>query len=183
MNIQLSIKIICLTLCIFLSSSAVYAQKVDFGGKVTFTSDATLEMITASSDKMVGTIDLKAKTFAFKVAARSFKGFNSSVQNEHFHENYIESTKYPYLSYSGKLLDDIPLSKDGTYEIRSKGFFEIHGVKKERILKNKITIKGNIIKITSSFTITLVDYKIEIPKVVNKKIAESIDVVINVQSI
>ncbi len=53
----------------------------------------------------------------------SFQGFNSTLQREHFNENYIESDKYPEARFSGKVIEDIDFSKDGTYIIRAKGNF------------------------------------------------------------
>ena len=51
---------------------------------------------------------------------RSFQGFNSPLQKEHFNENYVESDKFPDASFKGKVIEDVDLSKDGTYEVRAK---------------------------------------------------------------
>lgn len=65
---------------------------------------------------------------------------------------------------------------DGVYEVRSKGNFIIHGINKERILKNKIIVQNGKVSIESSFTIFLLDYNITIPHIVHKKIAEEIQI-------
>ncbi|MBK9733473.1 MAG: YceI family protein [Saprospiraceae bacterium] len=112
---------------------------------------------------------------------RSFNGFNSALQQEHFNENYLESDKFPTATYVGKLLDPIDLSKDASYQVRTKGIFTIHGVGMERILKHEITIKNKLLLLRSSFIISLEDYNISIPSIVNKKIAEEINVSLEAQ--
>ncbi len=169
-----------LFICIFCFSltSLLYSQtsKISFSGKVKFLSDAPLEMIKAESNQLTGIVDMAESKFAFSVRLKSFDGFNSALQKEHFHENYMESDKYPTLTYAGKLLDKPDLTSDGMYEVRSKGNFIIHGINKERILKNKIIVQNGRVSIESSFTIFLLDYNITIPRIVHKKIAEEIQI-------
>src|SRR5262245_21481143 len=62
-------------------------------GIISFRSDAPLEVIKATSEKLHGRIDPVRRTFAFKVLIRSFEGFNSPLQQVHFYENYLESDK------------------------------------------------------------------------------------------
>lgn len=162
----------------FILGTAIHgeAQKVLFKGVVDFVSEAPLEIIRAESSKLSGIIDITNQSFAFSVDVASFEGFNAALQKEHFHENYMESKKFPKLTYVGILLDKIDFTRDGVYECRSKGKFIIHGVEKERILKNIITIKNGVVGITTKFNIALVDHKINIPKIVYKKIAEEINI-------
>ena len=94
-------------------------------GTVSFTSDAPLEIIKASSDKLVGALDTKKKEFYFRVNMSTFYGFNSALQREHFNENYMESHKYPKTTFKGKIIEDIDFTKAGTYNIRAKGKLNI----------------------------------------------------------
>jgi hypothetical protein len=55
----------------------------------------------------------------------------------------------------------------------------IHGVTKERIIKSQITVKDGVFKVEASFPILLSEYNIAIPKVVQQKIAEEIQILIN----
>jgi hypothetical protein len=75
----------------------------------------------------------------------------------------------PTITYTGKLLDDISLNKDGKYQVRTKGKFTIRGITKERILNHDVTVTNGQIQIVSSFKILLEDYNITIPKIVHKK--------------
>jgi len=145
-------------------------------GAVKFVSEAPLEIIKASSKKLNGILDTKSKSFIFKVAMSSLDGFNSPLQKIHFNENYIESDKYPHAKFKGKIIEDINFSKSGSYNVRAKGKFSIHGVEKSRIIKCKLNINGKRITVSSKFTVLLADHDIEIPTIVNQKLAEKINV-------
>ena len=58
---------------------------------------------------------------------------------------------------------------------------EIHGVKQELIIPCKLDIQDNIVTITSEFDISLSDFNIKIPKIVNQKISNNI--LINVDAL
>ncbi|HEX5155432.1 MAG TPA: YceI family protein [Parafilimonas sp.] len=148
-------------------------------GQIAFRSDAPLETIKAVSNDLIGLLDINKKNFSFKIDVHSFKGFNSPLQKEHFNENYMESDKYPYASFSGKIIEDVDLSVDGTYEVRAKGNLLIHNVTQERIIKSNITVKKNVITVNSGFTVLLSEHDIPIPKVVYQKLADEIKVEVN----
>ncbi len=147
-------------------------------GHISFKSDAPLEVITASSSKLDGVIDNKSLAFAFKVQILTFNGFNNGLQRQHFYENYMETSKYPEASFSGKIIELIDLSVPGTYEVRAKGQLNIHGRIKERILKVELISDGKEIKANSQFMVPLTDHQIEVPKIVNQKIAQEIAVTV-----
>ncbi|HXL57916.1 MAG TPA: YceI family protein, partial [Chitinophagaceae bacterium] len=116
--------------------------------------------------------------FSFKIPMRSFQGFNSPLQREHFNENYMESDKYPEASFKGKIIEDQDLSVDGTYELRAKGTLTIHGIAQERIIKSDVTVSNKKITIKSGFSVLLSDHNIPIPKIVYQKLANEIKVVL-----
>jgi polyisoprenoid-binding protein YceI len=145
-------------------------------GVTKFTSEAPLEMIKAQSNKTVGAVDFSNKNVAFAIAITTFEGFNSALQKEHFLENYMEAQKYPKATFKGKIIEDVDCKKDGTYSVRAKGIFNIHGIDKEKIVKVKMVVKGGSIDIDSDFEVPLADHDIRIPKIVNQKIASIISV-------
>lgn len=148
-------------------------------GNISFRSDAPLEVIKATSEELTGVIETEKKQFAFSLKIKSFKGFNSAMQREHFNENYLESDKYPDATFIGKIIEDVDFTKNGSTMVRAKGILNIHGVPKERIIKSEMTIKNGIISIKSNFTVQLSDHNIPIPKVVHEKLASEIKVEVN----
>lgn len=150
-------------------------------GTINFRSDAPLEFIRASSKELKGAIDTDKKTFAFKIRIRSFEGFNSPLQREHFNENYMQSEKYQEAAFAGKIIEDINFNTPGKYSIRAKGILSIHGIDQERIIKSELEVRESSIFIKSSFTVLLNDHKILIPKVVSEKLVNEIKVDISAE--
>ncbi len=145
-------------------------------GYVSFRSEAPLEIIQAESRQLRGMVDSEEQTFAWTVEIRSFAGFNSPLQHEHFNENYLESKRYPRASFSGKIIETVDFSKDGTYSVRAKGKLQIHGREQERIVKGQLVVSGNRLRIQADFSVLLSDHDIRIPKIVYQKIAEEVQV-------
>lgn len=161
------------------SSQAVYETSK---GSVSILSDAPLEAIKAGSSKLRGIVNFNENKFAFTLDVKSIVGFNSDLQQEHFHENYLESNKYPSASFSGKLIDRIDPNQ-ATQTIRAKGILEIHGIKKERIIPIEVVKTSKGYKISSNFNVALEDHGIEIPRIVHQKIAEVIEISISAELI
>jgi hypothetical protein len=145
-------------------------------GEINFASNAQLEMIRATSKELKGIIDPVSGQFAFRVNIRSFQGFNSSLQREHFNENYLESEKFSFASFSGKIIEKVDFMTDGVYEVRAKGDLDIHGQKQTRIIKSKLTVNSGTINVEAFFIVPLSDHNILIPRIVNQKIATEIEV-------
>ena len=170
---------------IVLMNSTLAAQDGNYfftnTGKVSFKSEARQEIINAGSANLRGLLDPDKRTFVFKVIIRTFQGFNSALQQEHFNEKYLESELYPEATFSGKIIEDIDLSIDGTYDIRAKGKLNIHGVEMERIIRCNVNVSNGRITVESEFSILLSDHNIKVPKVVHEKIASEINVTIKAE--
>src|SRR5688572_14789128 len=150
-------------------------------GKASIKSEAPLELIKAESKTLRGAIDPATKSFAFTIRINSFEGFNSEIQQTHFLENYMEHKKYPQATFKGKFIEDIPFDTPGTYSVRAKGNLEIHGVTKERIIRGTLILTENSARVQAHFLVPVADHGIIIPKIVMQKIAEEIDVDIDIE--
>lgn len=146
---------------------------------ISFHSNTKSELIKASSTELKGIIDAEKRTFAFSVLMKSFDGFNSPLQKEHFNENYMESDKFATASFSGHIIEEDDFTKDGIYNIRAKGKFNIHGVEQERILQGDLVVKNGLIKLNCIFTVLLSEHDIKIPRIVHEKLASEIKVVVS----
>lgn len=143
-------------------------------GSIQFKSEAPLELIEARSTQLLGAINPANQTFAWSVDVLSFSGFNSTLQREHFNENYLESSRYPKATFAGKIIEKIDFDKDGVYSVRAKGKLNVHGVEQERIIKGQLERKGRKLHISASFSVPLTDHNITVPKIVYQKIAQEI---------
>lgn len=148
-------------------------------GVANFFSYAPLEIIKASTNQVRGAIDISTRTFFFAISVNTFQGFNSGLQQEHFNENYIESDEFPEATFKGKFIEEVDFSQEGSYEVRSKGILELHGVKRERIIKGMLTVKDNTLGVSAQFTVLLEDHNIKVPRVVYQKISPEIEVTLN----
>jgi hypothetical protein len=150
-------------------------------GSVSFTSDAPLELIKAGSDELQGAVDIEKQTYIFVLNNASFSGFNSPLQQEHFHENYMESGKYPRTTFTGKIIEALQPVEGTDQYVRAKGILDIHGVKQERIIRAHIHYEANSMTVEAVFPVLLDDHHLRIPKVVSKKIAPEIEVKVDIK--
>ncbi len=169
-----------LILLLFLccSYSFIYAQNVIYStnsGKISFFSKAPLEDIDAKNDKLISLLNTANNEIVVKVPVGQFE-FRNKLMQEHFNENYMESERYPYATFKGKINEAIDFSKTGTYDVSASGILNIHGVNQKRTLKGKLKVAPNSIILDTNFDVKLEDHKIKIPRLVFNKIAEVISV-------
>ncbi len=145
-------------------------------GRVDFHSNAELEVIRAHSTDLAGILDRKSNEFAISIPMISFLGFNSPLQREHFNENYMESHDFPKATYVGKIVGNYNLMEEGSTDLMTKGKLTIHGISVEQNIPVNLVIKHGIVGVRSNFKVALKDYNIKIPKSVEGKIAEIVDV-------
>jgi polyisoprenoid-binding protein YceI len=99
---------------------------------------------------------------------------------EHFNENYMESSKFPKATFKGKIanFDAKKLSSiKSSYDL--EGDLTIHGVTKKIKTKLNLVLNGGKIIATSLISVKPQDYNIEIPSLVKDKIAENVKISIN----
>ena len=148
-------------------------------GTATFFSEAPLENIAANSTTVQSIYNPSQKTIAFIIPIRSFK-FQKDLMEEHFNEKYMESDKFPNATYSGKINEDVDLTKDGTYNVTSTGKITMHGEEKEITEPGIFTVTNGEVSLKSEFLLAVKDFKIEIPQLLFQNIADSVSVKLNV---
>jgi polyisoprenoid-binding protein YceI len=156
---------------LFLFAAPAFSQKYfTRDGKVKFFSDASMEKIEATNKSATAVLDVATGKMEWKALIKGFL-FEKSLMQEHFNENYMESTKYPDATFKGEItnLSEVTLSKDGSYKAKVKGKMKIHGVEKDVETTGTIKVGGGNIAIHSEFTVKCSDYniKIEAGKVAN----------------
>lgn len=172
-------KLLSLFVIPLISCGVSYSQNyICKDGYIRFFSTTPMEDIEGISKEAVSVLNTSTNDIVFKVTITSFK-FNSSLMQDHFNENYMESGKYPTAVFKGKINEKIDWAKDGTYNISATGTMNCHGTDKQIIEKGTLTISKGTIIVKTSFKMKLEDYKVEIPQIVFNKIAESVDVTTN----
>ncbi|TAL58580.1 MAG: YceI family protein [Bacteroidetes bacterium] len=140
-------------------------------------SDGPIEDIDAKNTTSKPILNCASNDIAVKITIKGFD-FEKELMEEHFNEKYMESDKYPYSTFTGKVNEKIDFTREGVHKVTITGKLKIHDVEKERVLEGTITVKGGEIMIESKFIVILKDHKIEIPILVAQNIAETIEVTI-----
>lgn len=144
-------------------------------GEVSFYSKTPMEDIDAVNKSVSSIINTATNEVAVQMRITNFV-FPNKLMQEHFNENYLESEKFPSATFKGKIKESVDLNIAGTYPISATGSATIHGVTRPIELKGTIVSTGSTLALTCQFEVKLVDYKIDIPKIVFAKIAEVIKV-------
>jgi polyisoprenoid-binding protein YceI len=145
-------------------------------GKVIFLSKASLSEFTGESAQLNGLINLEKNLLDFYIDLNTLKT-GIGLRDRHMRENYLETKKYPFAEFTGKM-KPIPESVNGQKtEVTAIGLFKIHGIEKEIEVKGVLTrINQDQLSLEASFKVLLSDYKIDIPKVMFYELAEEQEV-------
>ncbi len=148
-------------------------------GEINFNASTPLEDINADN-KIVNAI-FKAENgdFASVLLMKDFS-FKKKLMQEHFNENYVESETYPKGYFSGNISNfnmEALSSEPKKYKVSGK--LTIHGVTKQISTDIYLSKKAGNISLTSEFVVRPEDYKIEVPKLLWKKIAQEVLVSVN----
>lgn len=95
---------------------------------------------------------------------------------EHFNETYMESDKYPYAQFKGKINETINYTVAGEHTVTVTGSLLIHGVSVERIITGTLKVAPGSISFTATFMVPVSAHKIDIPKDKISNIAQDIKV-------
>lgn len=173
-------KIIAVFVCVLIGNS-LFAQKlVTRNGEIKFDASmpnlveiaGTNGKVSSIFEQTTGRLVALAKVIEFK--------FKSPLMEEHFNENYMESSKFTDAKFDGKLInfDATKLTNTKTaYDI--DGNLTIHGVTKKVKTKVYLILVGGKVTASGNFTVHAQDYGIEIPSLVKEKFAEQIKVAFN----
>jgi polyisoprenoid-binding protein YceI len=171
-------KILFSLMALLFALSGLHAQKFyTRDGKISFYSDAPMEKIEAHNSSATSVVDTETGKMEFAVLIKAFQ-FEKALMQEHFNENYMESSKYPKAVFKGEIVNknDVNFSKDGTYSAKIKGEMTIHGVTKPLETKGTFTVKNGALSGAAEFNLQVADYNIEVPAVVRDNIAKTVQV-------
>ena len=169
------------TLLLFLFiSQSLYAQKfIAESGNIKFFSEELLEDITAVNNKVKSVFDIETGQIVFSVNIKGFE-FDKSLMQEHFNEKYLESDLYPKSTFNGHL-SGYKASQRNNTDVTAEGVLEIHGVKQPLKVSGSLDIEKNNVTLHAVFMIKLEDYKIKVPELMFQKIAEEIEITIDIE--
>lgn len=171
-------KIYTLLAITFLMSLAANAQKA-FETKT-----ATVRFI-AADDKDIDAVNKEATcrleangALSFNMAAKGFH-FDIKKMEEHFNSEYIESNKYPRVTFNGQITNfsTVNFAKNGKYPVTVTGTMQVHGKNKAIQTNGTIEIVNGVPKASAQFTVRLKDFGMD--GILISFVADKVDVVVN----
>ena len=173
-------KILFLALLAFaqLANAQKYIAKT---GHIWFYSHTPMEEIEAHNRQVVSILDPATGDIVFNLLNKSFE-FKVALMQEHFNENYMESTKFPKSTFKGKItnFDKIDFKKDGTYTAEVTGDMTIHGVTNKITTTGTIEVASGVVTAKAKFKVVPKDYGIQIPQLVENKIAKEMEITVDI---
>ncbi|BAP33458.1 uncharacterized protein CHSO_4421 [Chryseobacterium sp. StRB126] len=159
------------------ASAQKYSSKT---GKLTFEASVPLfEDIYAQDDANLVILNADTGEMASVSVVKNFH-FKTKLMEEHFNESYAESAKFPKTTFKGKIVGfDKSKLTASPQKYTVQGTLNFHGVDKAITSAASVYAKDGKIYMQGSFVAKPADYKVTIPKVVTKKIAENVNVEYN----
>src|SRR5882757_6973606 len=143
---------------------------------VKFFSDAAIEDITAENTKSSSIFNETTGDVVFSIPIKEFE-FAKSLMKEHFNEKYMETEQFPKSTFSGKI-SGYQSAVAGEQKATAAGKLTIHGVTQDVQLSGTIVNANGTITMKAKFMVKLADYKIKIPQLLWKNIAEEVEVTV-----
>jgi len=146
-----------------LSITIVHGQKLysTRTGQMKFNASGGVEKIAAVNNQVDSKMIDKTGQIVFSVLIKGFK-FDNQLMEDHFNENYLESTKYPKADFKGYIsnISQVNFTTDGKYNITAEGTLTIHGVSQKITVQGIMIISHGTPSINGSFKIKIKEYGI-----------------------
>jgi polyisoprenoid-binding protein YceI len=149
---------------------------------IKFFSETKMENIDATNNVTQPIFSAKTGDFVIQAQQTAFE-FKSAFMQEHYNENYVESEKFPFATFKGKIKETIDYTKDATHNITMVGTLDMHGVTLPRTITGTLTVKGGTIIMDSKFDVKVADHKIKVPSLYVEKIAENVQVTFHTEMV
>jgi polyisoprenoid-binding protein YceI len=164
------------------TSGMTQAKYITKSGHINFFSSAPIEDIAADNNAVGSILDPATGELVFSLRMTGFN-FEKKLMQQHFNENYVESDKFPKSTFKGFIMnnDKLDYSKPGTFTVDVKGDLTIHGVTKTIQTSGTIEVTVDGLKASSKFIVKPADFDIKIPGIMRNKIAEEIEVTVNMK--
>lgn len=142
-------------------------------GAVEFLSTAALNEFTGESGQLNGLLDMDSGLVDFYIDLNTLDT-GIGLRDRHMRDNYLETKKYPFAEFTGKLEKSGPLEVNKPTEVQARGTFTLHGKEKSLNITGTLTrLSPSEILLETGFQVTLGDFDIEIPKLMFYELSET----------
>lgn len=147
-----------LTLTLFITNASAQKLYSTKTGQISFDASATVDIKAVNNQVDSKFVD-RSGQLVFSVLIKGFK-FPNGLMEDHFNENYMESTKFPKADFKGYITNiaAVDLNKDGIYNITTDGVLTIHGVSQKISTPGTLTIEKGKVALKSKMLVKLKDF-------------------------
>ncbi len=145
---------------VFLYQNEIYQTN---HGKVELFFDIKPQATTAKLKNANSTIHLKDAVKSDSVFFNFFTEnlhFDNGLAEIHIKDKYLETNKYPKISFKGKFSTPVDYNNPNPQVIKVKGILQMKKIKKEEEIPVTITIKNNNLKMHTDFVVEASNYGI-----------------------
>jgi hypothetical protein len=167
---------------LLVSSVGVFGQGkfIAKNAYISFYSSTPMEDIFGESNEAVTILDSENGEIIFQGIMTTFH-FKRALMEEHFNENYMESTKFPKTKFKGKIEGFTKdMLKAPVANIKITGVLNVHGVDKTITVPGTLGLQDGKLVAGSKFKVIPEDYGITIPSLVRDKIGKEMEVTVKV---
>jgi len=143
---------------------------------VKFFSSASIEDITAENTKSSSIFNEATGDVVFSIPIKEFE-FAKSLMKEHFNDKYMETEQFPKAIFQGKI-SGYQSSVAGEQKATATGKMTIHGLTRDVQIPGTMINTNGALTMKAKFMVKLADYKITIPQLLWKNIAEEVEVTV-----
>ena len=158
-----------------IASAQIYMAKTC---EISFFSTTPVEDIAAVNKTTKPMLNTTTGDLQMKIAMTAFI-FEKPLMQEHFNENYVESDKFPYTIFKGKINEKIDYAEDGKYKVTVTGKMTMHGVEKDKTIEGLLTVDMNKIILSSTFMLDFTEFGVVIPSLYSGVIKNITEVKLN----
>jgi len=145
-------------------------------------SEEAFEPVEAINKSTTAILNVNTGEVAVQVFIAAFE-FDNALMQEHFNENYMDSHEYPKGIFKGELKDfsKEKLTSNNSFDLN--GTLTIKGIEKEIQTKVYVKEENNLLLVTANFSVKPENFGINIPSIVQDKIAKYIQISIEYELI
>jgi polyisoprenoid-binding protein YceI len=161
-----------------------YQVDLERSRSVRFVSDAPIEDFEGVTDRIDGYVVLQEGTLGgedtsgggelyFEVDLASLDT-GIGLRNRHMRENYLETERFPFASYSAEI-ERVRRDPQRGWVVTASGTFRVHGVDRPTRVRCPVSPTGRGYRVTCEFQVSLPEHDIEIPSLMFMKISEVVE--------
>jgi len=168
MRIFILAALFCINICFGQSKYLTRSGTVSFEASM-----PAFEEVKANNETVTASFNSANGEMAILALVKGFR-FKNALMEEHFNENYLESSKFPKAIFKGKI--EQFKSQTGIQNATLSGTLQMHGVTNAVSTFATLNLTDNQLIFNGFFKVNASEYGVEIPKIVRNKVSDVVTI-------